>query len=269
MYQAQPLAHHDKGEDIEQETNGLLLHCDRAIPDYPIYLTPLYHSPIPSTYTKDEEGYLLDGIDRFFDFSSWETGSDHSSQSSPLTSTIEVSPMLPCTQLDTETKAWDEVIFGPPPYLPERSILGDTVSLKKRWDGAAEGASPFDIKAWVQRSTEVRRQEQPQASNGGRVKRPQNAFMLWRKAYRNSIKALHFDRNPKPNFSKVCGELWLLEPAETRMRFKQWAEIEKKNHRTAFPNYVFSTSRSKGAKRGRRRAMCRVAVQTEELTASG
>ena len=126
--------------------------------------------------------------------------------------------MLPCArldsvQLDTETKAWDEVIFGQPPSLPEKSSPGDTVSLKKRWDGVAEGASPFDIEAWVQRSTVVRRQEQPQASNGGRVKRPQNAFMLWRNAYRNSIKALYFDRESKPNYSKVCGELWLLEPA--------------------------------------------------------
>ncbi|KAK8096389.1 uncharacterized protein PG998_014257 [Apiospora kogelbergensis] len=271
MYQAQPLAHHDKCEEIEQETDGLLLHCDPAMPHSPLCLTPLYHPPIPSTYTKDEEGYVWlagreDTTSCFFDFSSWETGFDRSSPSSPPTPTIEVSPMLPCTQLDTETKAWDEVICGQPPYLP---ALGDTVSLKKRWDRVAEGASPFDIETWVQRSTVVRRQEQPQASNGGRVKRPQNAFMLWRKAYRNSIKALYFDRNPKPNFSKVCGELWLLEPAETRMRFKQWAEIEKKNHKTAFPDYVFSTSRTKGAKRGRRRAMCRVAVQTEELTAGG
>ena len=35
--------------------------------------------------------------------------------------------------------------------------------------------------------------------------------------------------------------------SKTRMRFKQWAEIEKKNHKTAFPDYVFSTSRTKGA----------------------
>ncbi|KAK6850582.1 hypothetical protein PG995_004761 [Apiospora arundinis] len=205
MYQTQPLAHHDKCEEIEQETDGLLLHCDPAMPHSPLCLTPLYHPPIPSTYTKDEEGYVWlagreDTTSCFFDFSSWETGFDRSSP--------------------------------------------------KRWDRVAEGASPFDIEAWVQRSTVVRRQEQPQASNGGRVKRLQNAFMLWRKAYRNSIKALYFDRNPKPNFSKVCGELWLLEPAETRVRFKQWAEIEKKNHKTAFPDYVFSTSRTKGAKRG-------------------
>ncbi|KAK7928827.1 HMG box protein [Apiospora marii] len=258
MHQTQPLAHHDKDKEIEQETDRLLLHCDPAMPIlYPLFPTPLYHPPITSTYTKDEEGYVwLAGSEettlRLFDFSSWDTGFDRNSPSSPPSPTIDVSPMLPCArldsaQLDTETKAWDEVIFGQPPSLPEKSSPGDTVSLKKRWDGVAEGAPPFDIEAWVQRSTVIRRQEQPQASNGGRVKRPQNAFMLWRKAYRNSIKALSFDRDPKPNFSKVCGELWLLEPAETRMRFKQWAEIEKKNHKTAFPDYVFSTSRTKGA----------------------
>ncbi|KAK6850499.1 hypothetical protein PG987_000133 [Apiospora arundinis] len=57
-YATQPLAHHDKCEEIEQETDGLLLHCDPAMPHSPLCLTPLYHPPIPSTYTKDEEGYV-------------------------------------------------------------------------------------------------------------------------------------------------------------------------------------------------------------------
>ena len=59
MHQTQPLAHHDKGEGIEQETDGLLLHCDPTMPIlYPLCLAPLYHPTIPSTHTKDEEGYV-------------------------------------------------------------------------------------------------------------------------------------------------------------------------------------------------------------------
>lgn len=99
-----------------------------------------------------------------------------------------------------------------------------------------------DIEAYVNRSAEVRRQEVEQGKVPGKVKRPMNAFMLYRKAYQNRTKNWCMQHNHQI-VSKVCGASWPLEPEDLRQRYKDWAELETINHKKAHPGYKFTPSK--------------------------
>jgi len=99
-----------------------------------------------------------------------------------------------------------------------------------------------DIDTYVRRSSEVRRQEIETGKNPGKVKRPMNAFMLYRKAYQQRAKEWADQYNHQV-VSQVCGKSWPLEPDELRLQFKAWAEIERENHQKAHPNYKFAPSK--------------------------
>ncbi|KAK0628152.1 hypothetical protein B0T17DRAFT_631160 [Bombardia bombarda] len=99
-----------------------------------------------------------------------------------------------------------------------------------------------DIAAYVNRSSEVRREEVNMGKNPGRVKRPMNAFMLYRKAYQLKAKEWASQHNHQV-VSRVCGMSWPLEPEETREQFKTWAEMERDNHQKAHPDYKFTPSK--------------------------
>ncbi|KAH8158127.1 hypothetical protein CIB48_g10116 [Xylaria polymorpha] len=119
-----------------------------------------------------------------------------------------------------------------------------------------------DIQAYVNRSPEERRREVAQ-SKTGKVKRPMNAFMLYRKAYQNRTKEwkrLDDIRRKeesagegKPEkghdnhqvISQVCGMSWNMEPQELRDQYDEWAKIERNNHKLAFPDYKFAPAKSK------------------------
>jgi hypothetical protein len=99
-----------------------------------------------------------------------------------------------------------------------------------------------DIEAYVNRSSEVRRQEVEEGKNPGRVKRPMNAFMLYRKAYQQRAKEWASQHNHQI-VSRVCGMSWPLEPEQIRQQYKSWADLERDNHQKAHPNYKFTPSK--------------------------
>ncbi|KAK4105986.1 hypothetical protein N658DRAFT_460108 [Parathielavia hyrcaniae] len=99
-----------------------------------------------------------------------------------------------------------------------------------------------DIETYVNRSSEVRRQEIETGKNPGRVKRPMNAFMLYRKAYQQRAKEWASQHNHQI-VSRVCGLSWPLEPEHVRQQFKAWADLERDNHQKAHPNYKFTPSK--------------------------
>ncbi|KAI0109672.1 hypothetical protein GGR51DRAFT_569924 [Nemania sp. FL0031] len=119
-----------------------------------------------------------------------------------------------------------------------------------------------DIQAYVNRSPEERRREVAQ-SKTGKVKRPMNAFMLYRKAYQNRTKEWkrlddirrkeESASEGKPEkghdnhqvISQVCGMSWNMEPQELRDQYDEWAKIERNNHKLAFPDYKFAPAKSK------------------------
>lgn len=99
-----------------------------------------------------------------------------------------------------------------------------------------------DIDSYVNRSVEIRRQEVETGKNPGRVKRPMNAFMLYRKAYQQRAKEWASQHNHQI-VSRVCGLSWPLEPEPIRQQFKDWADMERDNHQKAHPDYKFTPSK--------------------------
>ncbi|KFY16739.1 hypothetical protein V492_01129 [Pseudogymnoascus sp. VKM F-4246] len=110
-----------------------------------------------------------------------------------------------------------------------------------------------DIDAYVNRSTEIRRQEVEEGKNPGKVKRPMNSFMLYRKAYQNRTKSWCLQNNHQV-VSQVCGDSWPLEPDSVRAQFNEWARIERQNHQNAHPGYKFSPAKAGTAKAAKRKA---------------
>ncbi|OBT60165.1 hypothetical protein VE03_10302 [Pseudogymnoascus sp. 23342-1-I1] len=117
-----------------------------------------------------------------------------------------------------------------------------------------------DIEAYVNRSVETRRKEVEDGKNPGKVKRPMNSFMLYRKAYQNRTKNWCLKNNHQV-ISQLCGDSWPLEPVNLRAQFKEWARIERKNHENAHPGYKFSPAKAATAKAAKRK----VSVSDEEL----
>jgi hypothetical protein len=110
-----------------------------------------------------------------------------------------------------------------------------------------------DIDAYVNRSAEIRRQEVEEGKNPGKVKRPMNSFMLYRKAYQNRTKNWCLQNNHQV-VSQVCGDSWPLEPDSVRAQFNEWARIERQNHQNAHPGYKFSPAKAGTAKAPKRKA---------------
>lgn len=110
-----------------------------------------------------------------------------------------------------------------------------------------------DIEAYVNRSAEVRRKEVEEGKVPGKVKRPMNSFMLYRKAYQNRTREWSLQNNHQV-VSQVCGDSWPLEPEEIKEQFSEWARIERINHQNAHPGYKFSPTKPGTAKPSKRKA---------------
>ncbi|KAM0203435.1 hypothetical protein ACHAQI_010298 [Fusarium lateritium] len=105
-----------------------------------------------------------------------------------------------------------------------------------------------DIKTFVQRSTQDRLAETSRNKKVGQIKRPMNAFMLYRKAYQEVAKT-QCAQNNHQHVSKVCGAAWVLEPAPIKEAFDQWARTERVNHQQAHPGYKFTPSKPRKVRR--------------------
>lgn len=99
-----------------------------------------------------------------------------------------------------------------------------------------------DIEAYVNRSAEDRRREVEDGKFPGKIKRPMNSFMLYRKAYQNRTKDWCLQNNHQI-VSQVCGDSWPLEPDSVKGQFNEWARIERQNHQAAHPGYKFSPAK--------------------------
>ncbi|KPM44789.1 hypothetical protein AK830_g1686 [Neonectria ditissima] len=105
-----------------------------------------------------------------------------------------------------------------------------------------------DIETFVTRSAEQRLQETSRNKKAGQIKRPMNAFMLYRKAYQEVAKT-QCARNNHQHVSKVCGAGWPMESDQVHEMFTEWARIERVNHQQAHPGYKFSPSKPRKGKR--------------------
>ncbi len=106
--------------------------------------------------------------------------------------------------------------------------------------------SVTDVATFAKRSAEVRQME---AAKAGKVKRPLNAFMLYRKAYQNVAKTQCSRNNNHQQVSTICGSSWNgWEPPSVIAHFKQLASIEKQMHEGAFPAYKYDPVQAKKPK---------------------
>lgn len=99
-----------------------------------------------------------------------------------------------------------------------------------------------NMEEYVNRGKEVRQREVESGKNPGKVKRPMNAFMLYRKTYQGVAKGWADEHNHQV-VSRVCGMSWPMEPEQVREQFKAWAEKERENHQLAFPDYKFTPTK--------------------------
>lgn len=100
----------------------------------------------------------------------------------------------------------------------------------------------IDIPAFITRPIEERLRETEEGKNPGHIKRPMNAFMLYRKAYQGRAKEYMKQLNHQV-VSTVCGTSWKRETLAFRDQFKAWADIERANHKEAFPDYKFAPTK--------------------------
>ncbi|KAK0104557.1 hypothetical protein ONS95_004844 [Cadophora gregata] len=120
--------------------------------------------------------------------------------------------------------------------------------LTKDWDHLPI----VDIEAYVNRSAEERRKEVESGKVPGKVKRPMNSFMLYRKAYQGRTKDWCLQNNHQI-VSQVCGDSWPLEPEHIKEQYSEWARIERINHQNAHPGYKFSPSKPGASKVNKRK----------------
>lgn len=121
-----------------------------------------------------------------------------------------------------------------------------------------------DIEAYVNRSAEVRRREVEEGKNPGKVKRPMNSFMLYRKAYQNRTKDWCLQNNHQV-VSQVCGDSWPLEPDEVKEQFTEWAKLERQNHQNAHPGYKFSPTKPGTVKQAKRKMSLELMSEESDL----
>lgn len=75
--------------------------------------------------------------------------------------------------------------------------------------------------------------ERRSETRNGKIKRPLNAFILYRMAFRDVAEQLYATKDQK-RVSKICGESWLQETKELRTWFRLQALTEKENCRKAW-----------------------------------
>ena len=102
----------------------------------------------------------------------------------------------------------------------------------------------FDIEAHVHRPAAARQAEAARPSNRrktpGRIPRPPNAFLLYRRTYDTRARAF-CERlmRSQQGVSYITGVSWHLEEEEVREKFRALAEVERLGHLEAFPGWRY------------------------------
>lgn len=91
-------------------------------------------------------------------------------------------------------------------------------------------------------------------ADDGHIKRPENAFILFRRDMCHKINAAKAE-GAKPNreadLSKTISEQWRALSEDEKMKWKSLAEQKKQEHRVAFPHYKYRPQRKSGKNKKR------------------
>ncbi|KAH7326763.1 hypothetical protein B0I35DRAFT_475377 [Stachybotrys elegans] len=102
----------------------------------------------------------------------------------------------------------------------------------------------FDVNKYVRRPAEERHLE---VQEGKKVKRPLNAFLLYRKTYQHVAHSLCEKKNHQ-HISIICAVSWRKESPETLAMFKGLAEIDSQKHLEAYPGYRYAPRKNDGSR---------------------
>ncbi|PNY29290.1 Transcription factor ste11 [Tolypocladium capitatum] len=106
----------------------------------------------------------------------------------------------------------------------------------------------YNVGTYAHRPVSVRQQE---AVEQGKVKRPLNDFVLYRKAYIDVVKARFMPGEKTINqqrVSRICGDSWKMEVPEIKSKFKELSNMERDKHGQAFPKYKYAPKQGKKPK---------------------
>lgn len=107
-----------------------------------------------------------------------------------------------------------------------------------------------DMEAYVRRAP-AERQRRAQEKKRVTPPRPMNSFMLYRHCYAETIKKFLAGKGNHQQVSAIAGKSWGSEPEELRLKFQEYADLEKESHKKAFPDYHFKPK--KDPKQSKRR----------------
>ena len=111
--------------------------------------------------------------------------------------------------------------------------------------GKDSGIELFDIEAYIERSDDQRQRE---ADAAGKIKRPMNAYIMYRKVYQERVKEYSKETNHQ-TISQLVSSSWAQEGQELRDRYAHYASIERDNHMKAHPDYKFQPKARTSKKR--------------------
>ncbi|KAF5345998.1 hypothetical protein D9758_013866 [Tetrapyrgos nigripes] len=113
-----------------------------------------------------------------------------------------------------------------------------------------ESSSSSDASEQVDSPSSPSASTSPDPSEGERVRRPRNPFIIFRCDFVEELKqkqnAARSER--QGDISKDAGEAWARLPEETRIRYRHLAALEKVRHHELYPDYVFKPVSSKNKK---------------------
>ena len=87
-------------------------------------------------------------------------------------------------------------------------------------------------------------------STSHKIPRPPNSFMLFAKDYRRVIATANPGRANK-EISILLGEAWKALDEKEKAKYIQEAELQRRKHRTKYPNYIYSPIEARARKAGK------------------
>ena len=76
------------------------------------------------------------------------------------------------------------------------------------------------------------------AANSGKIKRPMNSYIMYRKVYQERVKEYSKESNHQ-TISRLVSSSWEQESTELREKFAEYAQVERENLMKAHPGYKF------------------------------
>ncbi|KJA30010.1 hypothetical protein HYPSUDRAFT_73491 [Hypholoma sublateritium FD-334 SS-4] len=117
-----------------------------------------------------------------------------------------------------------------PPVSPAQSISTPSLSTP---------ASSPSSSSWADSDSS------PSPSPSEHIKRPPNAFMIFRSAFLRSKKIPAEETNQQQTLSRIIGQTWGAMTADEKAFYNEAADAAKREHRMRYPNYKYSPAASK------------------------